>query len=134
VPTAALPTDSPFLSYAYDVAHDVVNPFINRISPIQYTLAVYNLGGDRLVNFCPDQAGQTYFEGLRSPPPAGFGLFNFVPGVVQSAADVSTSDGLLVPEFMKGLTLQNLALLKTPWGRQYLAIAQDTGTIWGLTG
>jgi hypothetical protein len=41
--------------------------------------------------------------------------------------------GLLNPEAMKTFTLANLQNLKTPWGREYLAIAQRAGTTWGLT-
>jgi len=58
----------------------------------------------------------------------------FSPGVVTSAGDLSTSAGLLNPEFMSGLTLEDLNLLKTSYGRAYLSIAQKYGpTIWGLS-
>lgn len=55
---------------------------------------------------------------------------SFVPGVVTSANDLSTGAGLLNPDFMKGLTLADLQLLKTPFGRTYLSIAQDAGPNW----
>lgn len=65
---------------------------------------------------------------------AGFKINSLVPGVVTNASDVSTGAGLLNPEFMRSLTLENLQLLKTPYGRSYLQIAQKYGpTIWGLT-
>lgn len=72
---------------------------------------------------------ETYFAQLRTK----FNLGIFAPGVVASASDVSTSTGLLNQDFMKGLTLEDLQLLKTPWGRAYMAIAQKIGpTIWGV--
>lgn len=59
---------------------------------------------------------------------------SFVPGVVTSTSDVSTSAGLLNPDFMRMFTLEDLGLLKTQYGQSYLKIAQKAGpTIWGLT-
>lgn len=129
ITTDELPVDSPFIGYAYDVASDIVNPFINRISPLQYTLAVYNLGGDRLINFAQDTPPSTFFVDTRRE----MDITVFVPGVVSATADVSTSTSILNIEAMKNFTLGNLQNLKTIWGRAYLAIAQDTGTIWGLS-
>lgn len=63
-----------------------------------------------------------------------FRLSSFVPGVVGSTSDLSTSVGLDNPDFFRNLTLDQLQLLKTPWGRNYLAIAQKYGPgVWGLT-
>lgn len=128
VPVDALPDDSVFITYAYDVALAVVNPALAAVPPI-YMLAVYNLGGDNLVNFAPDIPPSTYWETLRTQ----FGTFDFLPGVVTSAGDQGTSSGLLNPDFMKELTLANLQNLKTPYGRQYLAWAQSYGPLWGLS-
>ncbi|MGH7250011.1 MAG: hypothetical protein ACREGC_03485, partial [Minisyncoccia bacterium] len=73
---------------------------------------------------------QTSFYNLRK----GFGLLRFVPGVVTSVSDSGTSTGLLNSEFMRTLQIQDLQYIKTPWGRQYLAMAQRAGpTLWGLT-
>lgn len=73
---------------------------------------------------------ETFFAQLRSKLNLGI----FAPGVVSNASDVSTSTGLNNPKFMEGLTLENLQLLKTPWGRAYLAIAQRLGpNVWGLS-
>jgi hypothetical protein len=127
--TAELPTTSVWLTYAYTVAADIVNPFINRISPLQYTLAVYNFAADRLVNFAQDTPPGTFFTTMR----AQMDIADFVPGVVSATADESTSTSILNTEAMKTLTLANLQSLKTPWGRIYLGIAQDTGTIWGVS-
>jgi hypothetical protein len=71
-----------------------------------------------------------YWSDLR----AKYGLDSFVLGVIQSSADQGTSQSLLVPDWVKNLTMFDLALLKTPWGRRYLGLAQAYGpTIWGLT-
>lgn len=130
VPSAAMPS-ADFLNTVLCVAIDIVNPAI-RIIPQQYTWAVYNLAGDRLINYAPDNAGQTFFADIRGK--AGFNITAFVPGVVSAASDVSTGDSLLNPDFMKNLTLGDLQDLKTPYGRAYLAIAQDYGPApWGLT-
>lgn len=63
----------------------------------------------------------------------GYKINSFAPGIVSSANDLSTGVGLVVPDFMRNLTLQNLQLVKTPFGRAYLEIAQQYGpTAWGL--
>lgn len=61
-------------------------------------------------------------------------LNSFVPGVVASTSDLSTSVGLDNPDFFKNLTLDQLQLLKTSYGRAYLAIAQKYGpNVWGVS-
>lgn len=74
-------------------------------------------------------ASETYFATLRRQ----FGIGAFRAGVISASNDESTGESVLNPEFMKTLTLGNLQNLKTPWGRQYLAFAQDFGEIWGLS-
>jgi len=128
VPVDALPDDSIFIAYAYDVAIAIVNPELAAVPPI-YMLAVYNLAGDNLVNFAPDVPPSTYWSELRG----SFATFAFAPGVVTSSSDSGTSTSLLNPEQMKDFTLANLQNLKTPYGRQYLAWAQSYGPLWGLT-
>lgn len=126
---ADLPDADPVIEVAYDVAIAIVNRALNRASPLIYTLAVYNLGGDNIINFAQDQSGSRYFTDLRDD----FKLLSFVPGVVTSTGDQGTSTSLLNPDFMKEFTMANLQNLKTPYGRQYLDFAQDYGTIWGLS-
>ena len=129
VPTAALPSNSMSLVYAYNVSVELVNLQLACVSSTIYTLAVYNLAGDNLINFAPDQSGQTFFKDARQ----SYGCNTFTPGVVASSGDSGTSASLANPEFMKNLTMANLQNLKTPYGRQYLAFAQAAGTGWGLT-
>ena len=135
IPVSALPTNAPIITYAFDWAMAVVDdqlagvPYISG-SWSQYAIAVYNLAGDRIINFATDQTGQTYFADLRNT----LKINAFTPGIVSSTADSSTSTSLEVPDFFKGMTLEDLQLLKTPYGRQYMAIAQKYGkTIWGLS-
>jgi len=126
---AALPADSMFIALTYDASLLTVNDALVVGGPMIYTLAVYNLAADMLVNWTPDQAGSTYFVDLRT----AYGVFAFAPGVVTSSSDGGTSTSLQTPEFMSGLTMANLQNLKTPYGRQYLAFAQSFGPLWGLT-
>lgn len=96
----------------------------------QYVLAVYNLGTHQLLKTGQDQSGQAFFTQAR----ATYKLNSLVPGPVLASGDQATSETLLLPEFFKGLTLQQLDLLKTPYGRDYLGYAQDYGpTIVGVT-
>ncbi|MEX3914884.1 hypothetical protein AB4Y43_01370 [Paraburkholderia sp. BR10872] len=140
IPTSALPTNSPFILQTLALAQEIVNPALQNISlpggsnlgytgPGIYELAVYNLGGDMLINFAADQPGQVFFQNAR----ASYGINSFKAGVIGSSADATTSESMVVPEAMKNLTLQNLQNLKTPYGRQYLYFAQAFGTLWGLS-
>jgi len=132
-----LPDNSPAINWAYSVATMFVNQSLATVSSSLnatpetnlYTLAVYNLAADNLINYAPDQAGRTYFADLRK----SFLINDFAAGVVQSASDGVTSDSLLVPDALKGLTLANLQNLKTPWGRTYLSMAQTYGALWGVS-
>jgi len=129
-----LPSNSPAIEWAYANALMIVNPTLALVgvrSPIITTLyveAVYNLGGDNLINYAPDQPGRTYFADLRR----SMNITSFASGVVQSASDSTTSDTLAVPEALKNLTISQLQNMKTPWGRRYLSIAQTYGTMWGV--
>jgi hypothetical protein len=203
-----LPDSAPVIATAYAVAKSLVLCDFACMDPTIYTLMVYNLAGDNLLNYAPDQyaaitgitwaggaatvttgtahgfatgdvlsitgcaplayntqpgpantfigtpiivtgagtftyaiatnpgtftqggtASETYFATLRRQ----FNLAGFVPGVISASNDESTGQSILNPEFMKGLTLGNLQNLKTPFGRQYLAFAQDYGQIWGVS-
>ncbi len=144
VPTAALPSDSPIITYAFDFALATVNIQLsvawsppNSWSPFQ--LAVYNLASDLLINWAQDPSDepaiygpdedQQYFSWLQSR----FGVSEFVAGVIQSSNDVSTGQSFVVPDQFKGLTIGQLTNLKTPYGRTYLSLTQSIGTLWGAT-
>jgi hypothetical protein len=140
VPLPNLPNTDPVIGYSLGVALAIVNPLIRLLSggysgppipgvpPISlYVEAVYNLGGDNLVNFAQDQPGFCYFETLRK----GFNTNGFVTGVVQASNDEGTGNTLAVMDAYKQFTLANLQNLKTPWGRRYLGIAQSAGPTTG---
>lgn len=111
------------------VALDIVNTALAVSSCHLYTLAVYNLAADRLINYAPDQPNQTYFSDIRD------NLKIMLPrvGVPSASSDNGTAIGILNPEFMKNLTLRDLQTLKTPYGRAYMEIALDYGpNLWGI--
>jgi len=125
-----LPDNSPVIPVAFQVSKELVNISIAYASSIMYSLAVYNLAGDNLINYAPDVQGCSYFADLR----ASFNVNQFTAGVVDYSSDQGTSQGIWVIEPARQFTLSNLQNLKTPWGRRYLAIAQDYGpAVWGLT-
>ena len=136
IPTAYLPLTNPTIAWVLAISMNTVNPDLAYIGNTaagglpatnMYNVAVYNLAGSLLINMAQDQPGYTYFSDLRD----ALGITSFSVGVVQSSADASTSESLLVPEFAQGLTVGNLQQLKDPYGRLYLQIAQSYGpTVW----
>jgi hypothetical protein len=71
-----------------------------------------------------------FFKNLRQQ----FNLLSFIPGIVTSASDQGTQASLTVPDAFKNLTMQDLDLIKTPWGRAYLFYAQKAGpTVVGVS-
>lgn len=73
---------------------------------------------------------ETLFYTLRQR----FGITRFQPGMVANASDQGTGAGLLNPDFMRRLQFQDLDYAKTPYGRDYLALAQRFGPVLaGLT-
>jgi hypothetical protein len=129
VDPAVLPSNSPYILLSYDMALEWVNLYLNCASSLLYTQAVYNLGGNILVNIAQDVPPSTYWTDLRQ----NLGINNFTPGFINATNDEDTSAALLVPLNLQNLTLADLQMLKTPWGRTYLAIAQSVGSMWGLT-
>jgi hypothetical protein len=129
IPTTALPSSSPYLAWALSYAEEKTLLVLYAIGQDYYCFAVYLLATSFLINWCPDQPGQTFFQQLR----ASWNLTGFVGGTIQSSADESTSESLLAPDFLKGLTLGQLQALKDPYGRQWLAMQQDLGPIWGIS-
>jgi hypothetical protein len=129
ISSVVLPDAEPCLREAYDLSIETVNRAIQPAAPNMYRSAVYNLGGDIVINTAPDQEGSTYFLDLR----AKWNVLDPTSGVVQSSSDASTSQTLTVPEQANTFTLGDLQNLKTPYGRAYLIIAQKYGTLWGIS-
>jgi hypothetical protein len=102
-------------------------------TPSIYAFAVYNLGCAFLLEFAQDDPTadppQTFWTDLRNR----LGLNSFSFGLITSAADQGTSESTYIPDQIKGMTLMDLQLAKSPWGRKYLMIAGQWGAIWGLT-
>jgi hypothetical protein len=96
-------------------------------------LGTYTVSESLTISSTAINLSGTFFQTMRGPPPGGFNMLGFVPGVVQASADQGTSSTLLVPEFFKNLTIGDLNFLLTPWGREYLAYAQDFGDLWGMS-
>lgn len=120
-----VPDDSASLSMAYNAALQWVNDGIAAVMPDLYGIAVYNLAGSFLVNYGTESVLSTLRQTL--------GLNNIRVGVIDSASDNATSASRLVPDFFKTLSLADLQMLGDPWGRRYLMIAQQFGSLWGLS-
>jgi hypothetical protein len=146
VGTDVLPDNSPWIPASYNLAVNLVNVLLNQIpnaDPTQaslYTLAVYNLGMDRLVNIAQDPMPIVPVPGTN--PPVGywtntrkeFKINSFTSGIINATSDEGTSVSLTVPDWAKNLTMLDLQVVKTPWGQAYMAIAQQWGpTDWGLS-
>lgn len=151
IDTINLPPAAPVVAFSFNIALGIVNPQLALVGipnttpssyvRTQFDLAVFNLATDIVINYAidppdaqpftkrPDGTPVTYFDHLRYK----WGVGNFQSGVVASVSDVSTSTSLEIIEAAKTFTLSNLQNLKTPYGRQYMAIAQRYGTLWGLT-
>lgn len=93
------------------------------IVAIEYVLAVYNLGVDRFIRLAMDDGQGTFYQDQRKT----FNILDFRPGVVMASGDNSTSQTLVVPEYYRELPMWAQQLLKTPWGRDYIAYAQMYG-------
>lgn len=120
-----VPDDSASLSMAYNAALQWVNDGIAAVMPDLYGIAVYNLAGSFLVNYGTESVLSTLRQTL--------GLNNIRVGVIDSASDNATSASRLVPDFFKTLSLADLQMLGDPWGRRYMMIAQQFGSLWGLS-
>lgn len=124
-----LPDDNWVIAFAYNYATNICLPLLAVIPQIPeeflYSTAVYNLAADTLLTYAIDQPGQDCFARYQQQ----YKLRALVPGVVEMAQDESTSTKLLVPDFFKKMTLQNLQNLKTIYGRTYMQIAQSFGNL-----
>ncbi|CDY79474.1 hypothetical protein BGLT_02255 [Caballeronia glathei] len=129
VPTAALPSNSPYLAWALSFSEENTLLVLRAVGQDYYCFAVYLLATSFLINWAPDQLGQTFFADLRNT----WNISGFVGGIVQSTADQGTSESMTMPDFLNGLTLGQLQALKDPFGRQWLAMSQELGPIWGIS-
>jgi hypothetical protein len=128
-----------YIEMSYDISLEVVNRYLDIASPGIYTIAVYNLAGDYLINIaqdndpsscgCEPNPDPTFWADLR----AKFQINSFIPGLVDTAADQGTSAGIKLLASMEGLTIADLQTLKTPYGRVYMGIAQSIGSMWGVS-
>jgi hypothetical protein len=137
VPTAEIP-DVTVLQACYDESLNLAYWGLETVpsqptTPSIYAFAVYNLAAHIMVEMAWDdpnvQPPSTYWTDLRNK----LGLNSFSFGLVNSAADQGTSESSYIPDQIKGMTLMDLQLAKTPWGRKYLMFAGQWGAIWGIT-
>jgi|ERR1700733_470981 len=130
IPDADLPDDSMWVPVTLNIAIGQVSLQLACLNTPIYPLACYNLAADRLINYAIDLPQRSYFTDLRK----SLGVTSFAAGLVSSSGDAGTSQSLEVIEAAKKMTLTDLQLAKTPYGRAYMGIAQSYGpTIWGLT-
>jgi hypothetical protein len=129
ITTDNLPDDSIQITWAYNYAIEQVNTDIATVSALSYLIAVYNLATHILINIAIDQTGSTYFAQAQDK----FGLARFTAGPISSSADVSTAESFATPDFVKNLSVNDLNMLKTPWGQEYMSIAMKYGSLWGIS-
>ena len=129
IPLTAIFDTDPGYAISFQVALDLVPYDFAKSSPDIYTLTVYNFAGSQLLQTQPDSPGQTYFAEVRK----AYGINSFVAGVIDTSADSTTSQHMLVGQGLQNLSIMDLQRLKDPYGRQALAYMQAIGTLWGLT-
>jgi hypothetical protein len=135
VPSGSMPPND-WLQIAYDEAINLTYYALASVpsqptTPSIYAFAVYNLGCAFLLEYAQDDptTGDTFWSTLRNK----LGIDSFLSGLITSAADQGTAESTYIPEQIKGMTLMDLQLAKSPWGRKYLMIAGQWGSIWGIT-
>ena len=143
-----LPPSQPVIAMAFQMAVDTVNPDLRLVGArlyqpsvvlpaySLYSVAVYNLAADFLINWAPDvpKQGQDPDKGFFAQLRKRWKLDNWAAGVVATTTDASTSTALEVIDAAKNFTMSDLQNLRTPYGRTYLGIAQKYGpTIWGIS-
>lgn len=142
VTTAQLPDNSPSIPYCFNYAMIMVNKLLQIVcnpdpsQPDLYAIAVYNFAADRLCNWAMDPVGAPiYMNGLPffAYVRKTWNLVGFTSGVIQSTNDLTTGGSYVVPEQLSNLTLADLQMTKTPYGIEYLGIAQSYGTDWGIS-
>ena len=128
--TDVVPDNDPGFQDALTFALAWVPLSMQCMSGLLYTACVYNLGVSMLVNYQPDQEGQTFFTTLRST----YKVSNFVPGVVTNTSDNGTSTGLTVGTQLANLSLFDLQTMADPFGRRAMALMGELGpSSWGIS-
>jgi len=115
-------TDFQALDWTFNIAVDRVRD-ASCVGGILYVLAVYNLGMHNLIKISLDLPGYSFFQDAREQ----FDILGFKGGVLASSADQSSSNAIAVPELLKNLSLSDLDLLKTSWGRSYAEYGMNFG-------
>lgn len=128
IPTTVMADNNPGFEYAFSVAKDMIPLDLNKVPNI-YTLTVYNWGGSLLIQFQQDPTGFTFFTDARK----SYGVNSFTAGVIEHAADASTSESMAIGQGLKNLDILSLQRIKDPYGRQAVAYMQSIGTLWGLS-
>jgi hypothetical protein len=136
VPASALAPGSPYPQFALSRGIDIVFNLPGIVSQLEYTQAVYNCAAHFLISLTPDVIPVVVYQdnlGFFTYTRQSLDLNSFQAGVISSSSDESTSNSMTIPESLTNLTVGDLDFLKTPWGRQYIAYAQDFGQIAGLS-
>lgn len=139
ISTTVLPDNSTALQDAYDMALQWVNQGLACAGPTVYRICVYNLAGSNLINYAEDIPNAPAVPGTEPPLPyfaamrQKWNCLGFVPGVISSSSDEGTSQSLTVARQLETLSLADLQMLKDPYGQRYLQIAQQYGTLWGVS-
>ena len=123
VPSADLVSPYTYASWALGYAQNVALTAPCDLPAIVYVMAVYNLAFHQMLKTSPDQSGQTFFADIRKT----YSLLSFVTGPIASTNDVSTGNAMVIPEWMKSMTIQANDLIRTVWGLSYLDYAQCYG-------
>jgi len=140
IPQMWLTPDNEWIDWSFNTAVGTVNWRIERVPGPFYLQAIYNLGAHVLLTNCPDNPNlPPYMEDTTG----SYGYFGWYRkqnnvdgstlGTVTASSDESTSVSLTVPKQAENLTLAQLQLQTTPYGRAYLGIAQSYGTNWGIS-
>ena len=114
---------TPSLLWAFQYAFDRCPAGSGYIPASAYVPALYNLGMHQLLKIGQDISGQAFFTNARTQ----YSLLNFIGGIISSASDQNTASTTAVPDLLKNMNLSDLDLVKTPWGREYMAYAMEFG-------
>lgn len=129
VPGGAVPPDG-VLNMVFRLANDLVIRDLRLIDGSLYTDCVYNLAASYLLKFAQDTANSTppgYWAGVREK----LGMNSGTVGLIQSSSDNGTSQSWMIPDSLKNLSLADLDAMRNPYGRFYLSIMQQYGSVWG---